>query len=263
MRLSDVLSKTPKSDYTQVDAFLQNKLGKIGQKVDLTVGQVMLNYYCTHCEDLRTFYSKGNLSCIFISKHLISIDCVLACGCGTNVQIWFLIESENDITSQTPKIRILRRSEQLSDAVKINPSCYGDFSMLLDKAVQAYRNGLGAGSIVYLRKIFEKITVQTANTMGIEYAQYESGNPKNFSDLLTKVDKKCGIIPKEFSSDGYQLFRELSSVVHGEYDENLGLSKFEPLHRLVIGILENVRNSRELEEAKKALGWCQDGKEDT
>lgn len=263
MRLSDVLSKAPKRDYAQVDAFLLNKLGNVGQKVDLSVGQVMLNYYCTHCEDLRTFYSKGKLSCIFINKHLISIDCVLACGCGTNVQIWFLVESENDITSQTPLIRILRRSEQLSDAVKINTSRYGDFSSLLDKAEQAYRAGLGAGAIVYLRKIFEKITIQTANAMGITYAQYEGGNPKNFSNLLQEVDKKCGIIPKEFSSDGYRLFRELSGVVHGEYDESLGLSKFEPLHRLVIGILENVHNSRELEDAKKALGWCKDGEEDT
>lgn len=255
MRLSDILSKAPKNDYTQVDAFLLNKLGAVGQKVDLSVGQVMLNYYCTHCEDLRTFHSKGKLSCIFINKHLISIDCVLVCGCGTNVQVWFLVESENDITSQAPQIRILRRSEQLSDTVKINTSRYGDFSILLDKADQAYRNGLGAGSIVYLRKVFENVTVQTANAMGIEYEKYEGGNPRNFADLLRKVDEKCGIIPKEFSSDGYRLFRELSGVVHGEYDENLGLSKFEPLHRLVIGILENVRNSRELEEAKKALGW--------
>lgn len=261
MRLSDVLSKAPKGDYTQVDAFLLDKRGDVGQKVDLSVGRIMLNYYCARCEDLRTFQSKGKLSCIFINKHLISIDSVLACGCGANVQIWFLVESKNDITSQTPQIRILRRSEQLSDTVKTNTSRYGDFSVLLDKAEQAYRNGLGAGSIVYLRKVFEKVTVQTANAVGIEYAHYEGGNPKNFSVLLKKVDEKCNIIPKEFSSDGYRLFQELSNVVHGEYNENLGLSKFEPLQRLVVGILENVRNSRELEDAKKALGWCKDGEE--
>ena len=109
MRLSDVLSKAPKRDYTQVDAFLLNKLGNVGQKVDLSVGQVMLNYYCTHCEDLRTFYSKGKLSCIFINKHLISIDCVLVCGCGTNVQIWFLVESENDIRGCKKSIGLVQR----------------------------------------------------------------------------------------------------------------------------------------------------------
>lgn len=261
MRLSDVLSKAPQNEYTQVDGFVQNKQGKVGQKVDLSVGQVMLNYYCEHCEDLRTFQSQGNLSCIFIDKHLISIDCVLTCGCGANVPMWFLVESENDITSQAPKIRILRKTERLSDTVKINSLRYGDFSTLLDKAEQAYRNGLGAGAIVYLRKVFEKITIQTANTMGLEYKQYEGGNPKNFSELLKKVDEQCSIIPREFSSDGYRLFKELSNVVHGEYDEKLGLAKFEPLHRLVIGILENVRNAKDFEDAKKILGWCKEGED--
>lgn len=262
MRLSDVLSKPPQNDYTQVDGFVQNKQGKVGQKVDLSVGQVMLNYYCEHCEDLRTFQSQGNLSCIFIDKYLISIDCVLICGCGANVPMWFLLESENDITSQAPKIRILRKSERLSDTVKINSLRYGDFSTLLNKAEQAYRNGLGAGAIVYLRKIFEKVTIQTANAIGLEYSQYEGGNPKNFSKLLKKVDEQCSIIPREFSSDGYRPFKELSNVVHGEYDENLGLAKFEPLHRLVIGILDNVKNSCELQNAKKALGWPEN-EEDT
>ena len=56
------------------------------------------------------------------------------------------------------------------------------------------------------RKIFEKITVKTAKAVDIEYAQYEGGNPKNFSELLKKVDEKCSIIPKEFSANGYKLF---------------------------------------------------------
>ena len=259
MRLSDVLSKPPKDNYIQIEGFLQNKKGTVGQKVDLSVGEVMLNYYCAHCEDLRTFSSRGKLSCIFVNTRIISIDCVLTCGCGASVQVWFLVESSGEITSQNPQVRIIRRSERLPDTVKINFTRYGEFSILLDKAEQAYREELGAGAIVYLRKVFEKITIQTANAIGIEYAKYEGGNPKNFSDLLKKVDRQCHIIPKEFSSDGYKLFRELSGVVHGEYDEALGLSKFEPLHRLVIGILENVRISAELEEAKKTLGWCEDG----
>jgi len=38
----------------------------------------------------------------------------------------------------------------------------------------------------------------------------------------------------------------LSGVVHGEYDEEAGLKNFEALHRLVIGILENVINHKEV-----------------
>lgn len=255
MRLSDVLSKPLQKEFLQVDGFLINKKGNIGQQIKLNIGQVALNYFCVSCDDLRTFNSKGELSCVFVNKHIISIDCVLTCGCNAGVQVWFLVESEDDICGQAPKVRIMKRSEKLSDMVKIRTERYGEFSTLLDMAERAYRDDLGAGAIVYLRKVFEKITIQMADAIEIEYRKYEGGNPKNFSELLKKVDEQCAIIPKEFTSDGYRLFKELSGVVHGEYDEALGLSKFEALHRLVIGILENVRNSKELKNAINSLGW--------
>lgn len=255
MRLSDVLSKPSNKEYVQVDAFLQNKVGKAGQKVDISTGSVALNYFCVSCEDIRTFWSSPKLTCIFVSKNLISVDCVLTCGCGSSIPVWFLIESKNDITGQAPAIRILKKSVKLSDTVRINDNRYGEFSILLDNAMQAYTDGLGAGAIVYLRKIFEKITVQTAQAVGIQYKQYEGGNPRNFSDLLKEVNEKCSIIPREFSANGYRLFRELSGVVHGEYDEEAGLKNFEALHRLVIGILENVINHKELMNTTAMLGW--------
>lgn len=255
MRLSEVLSKPPNKEYVQIDAFLQNKVGKASQKVDISVGSVALNFFCVSCEDTRTFWSSPKLTCIFVNKNIISIDCVLTCMCGSSIPACFLIESKNDITGQAPALRILKKSVKLSDMVRINDNRYGEFTPLLDKAIQAYTDGLGAGAIVYLRKIFEKITVQTAQTVGIQYKQYESGNPKNFSELLKEVDEKCSIIPREFSANGYRLFRELSGVVHGEYDEEAGLKSFEALHRLVIGILDNINAHQELLDAIAALGW--------
>lgn len=255
MRLGDLLSKPPKSEYEQVDGFVLNKKGDTGQQVELDIGQIALNYFCTRCNDLRTFCSKGKLRCVFVNKKLISIDCVLLCSCETSVQLWFLVECDRDITMRAPMVRILKRSERLSNAVRVNPSRYEEFAVLIDKAERAYREGFGAGSIVYLRKIFEMITVQTADAIKMDYPKYDGGNPKNFSELLKKVDQECNIIPEEFSSNKYKLFRELSSVIHGEYDEELGLRKFEPLHRLVLGILEKVKNRNDLQNAIKTLGW--------
>lgn len=254
MQLSDVLSKHPNKEYKQISGFLLNKKGLAGQKVDVSVGSVALNFYCKNCEDLRTFYSKPSLSCIFVNKHIVSIDCVLTCGCGTSVPAWFLVESNNDITGPAPEVRIMKKNARLSEYVT-NTHRYGEYSILLDKAELAYNEGLGAGAIVYLRKVFEKITVQFAKTMNIEYSQHQGGNPKNFKELLIKVDKQCSIIPAEFSANGYKLFQELSNVVHGAYDEDLGLLKFDPLYRLVIGILDNVKNRQEILEATTALGW--------
>ena len=103
MRLCDVLSKPVSSEFIQIEGCLINKAGKIGQKVDLHAGTVGLNYFCKHCDDMRTFYSKGTLSCIFVNKSLISIDCVLSCICGSSVQVWFLVECDGDITQQLQK----------------------------------------------------------------------------------------------------------------------------------------------------------------
>lgn len=261
MRLSDVLSKPPSSEYVQVGGFLQNKKGTVGQKVDIDVGKIALNYFCANCDDMRTFYSSTKLTCLFVCKSLISIDCVLTCGCGATVPVWFLIEGKDDLTTSSPNVRIKNRNSKLSGEVHASFSQYGEYTYLLDKAEQAYNDGLGAGAIVYLRKVFEKITIQAAAAVNIKFEKYEGGNPKNFSALLTEVDKKCKIIPKEFSADGYRLFKELSDVVHGEYDEELGLRKFEPLYRLVIGIFDNVKNHTELLAAMTALGWNNEGEE--
>ena len=131
MRLSDVLSKPPDKEYVQIDAFLQNKAGKVGQKVDISTGTVALNYFCVSCGDIRTFCSSPKLTCIFVSKNLISVDCVLTCGCGASIPVWFLIESKNDITGQAPTIRILKKSVKLSDMVRINDNRYGEFTPLI------------------------------------------------------------------------------------------------------------------------------------
>jgi hypothetical protein len=257
--LSAVLSKPPSNDFVQVDSFLLGKRGKTGQQVDLDIGQIMLNYYCSNCEDLRTFSSKGNIRCIFVNRQVISIDAVLTCGCGADTQAWFLVECDDDICSNAPKVKIVKKSENLSDAVRINADSYGAYTELLDKAERAHREGLGAGAIVYLRKAYEQITVDTANIAGITFASYPDGNPKNFSSLLEQVDEQCNIVPPEFTANRYELFRELSKIVHGGYDEESGIKKYKPLKRLVIGILENVKNKEQLREAIGKRGWEDEG----
>lgn len=254
MRLSSILSKPPSFDFKEVDAFLLGKQGKCGQKVEINVGQIALNYYCENCEDLRTFYSQGRLSCIFVNKKLISIDSVLTCNCGSNVEAWFLVECESDFTIINPKVRILKHCERLSSTVRKPNHRFGEYELWLRKAEQAYREELGAGAIVYLRKIYEDVTIKAAQSLGIN-THKANGNLRPFFQLIEEVDRSVHIVPPEFAENRYELFRELSDVVHGEYVESMGLRKFEPLNRLVIGILENIRNKRELIDAMRLLGW--------
>ncbi|GHT83222.1 hypothetical protein FACS1894137_03790 [Spirochaetia bacterium] len=253
MRLSGVLSKPLTSEYVQVEGFMNNKSLKVGKQLKISIGKIALNFFCKNCDDERTFFSGDELFCIGVDKHLISIDCVLSCHCGSSVLVWFLVECDTDISGYAPKVHILKRSEKMLSTVMLSKEKYGDFSDLLDKANHAFRDELGAGAIVYLRKIFEMITVQTADAVGISYSKRTNGSPANFRNLLEKVDEKCSIIPNEFSKDGYRLFGELSDVVHGEYDEILGLAKFEALHSLIIGILEKVKSSKKMMAAIVSL----------
>jgi len=260
MRLSDVLSRPPAHEFKQVEGFLGGINLAVGKQRKIQVGKIALNYCCMKCNDMRTFCSGEEIYCIGVNKHLISIDSVLTCFCGASVQIWYLVDCYDDISGLAPEIRILKRSEKLSTDVMLDKARYDELSELIEKAQRAHRDGLGAGSMVYLRKIFEQITIQTANAKGIS-CTYNNGKKKTFKDLLKEVDKQCSIIPKEFSANGYKLFGELSEIVHGEYNEDLALLKYESLHRLTIGILDNVKNKHELITAIGSLGWNNGGEE--
>jgi len=259
MRLSDVLSNSITTDYLQVEGFLNNKRLKTGNSKKLTVGKVALNFHCNNCENQRTFYSGDELFCIGVNQRTASIDCVLECPvCSASVQIWFLVESraEDDIHDSFPSIRIAKRSEKFSESVTLNTENYGNFTEALEKAKRAAREGLGAGSIVYLRKVFERVITQTAEAADppIE-TKKPNGKPKPFAQILNPVKLRCNIIPAEFAEDGYKLFGELSDVVHGDYDEDEALLKFDAFYRLVVGVLEKIKTNRELIEAIGTLGW--------
>lgn len=255
MRLSDVLSKPMTEEFIQVEGFLNNRRLGFGRQAKISIGKIALNFFCKKCNDERTFCSNNELFCLGVSDSIVSIDCALKCPiCESSIQSWFLVESENGIFSQSPKVRIRKRSEKLSKLVLFSRDQYNDFSELLEKAQCAYCDELGAGSIVYLRKILERITVQVAEAANISTKNL-NGKRKSFKDLLEEVDDQRSIIPREYSANGYRLFSELSEVIHGSYEEELGLQKYNALRRLVIGIIENVKTNRELMIAIGKLGW--------
>ncbi len=253
MRLSEVLSKEP-TEYRQVEGFLANRRLTCGKQRKIeNSGNVLLNYYCKNCEDQRTFATTNTLYAIGIDDKHVSIDCTLKCvGCNQTVSTWFLIESEEEIADTMPKIRISRKAVKHSDLVRITAGNY-DYSELLEKAECAYQNGLGAGAVVYLRKIFETLTAQVADASNVS-RKTEKGRRKKFSDLLREVDSQKHIIPREFSNNGYELYSKLSNVVHGEYDEQEAVQNYDALKRLVVGIIENVSNNDSLANAVAALG---------
>lgn len=59
----------------------------------------------------------------------------------------------------------------------------------------------------------------------------------------------------------YKLFGKLCDVVHGDYDEDEALQKFDAFYRLVTGVLEKIKTNQELMDAIDTLGWHTGGEE--
>lgn len=128
--------------------------------------------------------------------------------------------------------------------------------------MRASREGFGAGAVIYLRKVFERVTSEVAKASNISTTYVNSNGKekrKTFKKLLTEVDTKCAIVPIEFSNNRYKLFGRLSDVVHGEYNEEIALEKFSAFYRLVTGIIENVKSKEEFQSAQQALGLSEGG----
>lgn len=255
MRLSDVLSKAPDTAAAQVEGFLGTRRIGWGQHKKIRVGRVALNFFCRKCSAIRTFMSGDELSCLIAAVHTVSIDVTLKCVvCESPVETWFLVACEGDFYAQAPIVHLERYTENLRGSVSRVGAGSGQFGELLERAQTAYADHLGAGSMIYLRKIFEAITTEVANIANISVTM-PGGRRKPFRVLLEEVDRQHHIIPLRFASNGYRLFSELSDVIHGSSSEEEALRKYLPCRQLTISVVDNVRNDHNMALAIDALGW--------
>lgn len=259
MRLSDVLSTTPNLEFQEIEGFLEKKLAREKQS-NIDIGSIALPFFCQQCNGIYTFCHHGKIFCIGVNDNSVSIDCVLTCSrCqDANVPTWFLIMSKEDMALRPLVVRIQKRSFKLSDSVSLPSESQEDFKELFNNAQLAYSEGLGAGSVIYLRKILEIITFRIAEIEQISLNN-SRGNRKNFRTLLEEVDEARQIIPPQFSTNGYQLFSDLSGIIHGATSEQTALDKYPALERLVISVIDNVKNDQEIASAIDSLGWNEAG----
>lgn len=237
-----------------------------GDFIDIQIGKITLPFYSTKCNDSVSFVSPKNLHCLIISEKMISIDCQLQCmdyddsnqackECSYCIQAWFLVGAD-DIFSATPNVYLIKQNFKLPANIKLPVETEDKFTEWLAKAEIAHKERLGAGSVIYLRSILEQITIKVGNDAGVDIYQ-PNGRTKPFNQVLQAVDAQCSIIPTIYSDNGYKLFQKLSEIAHGNSDEETALKEYEPLRRLVVGVIENVRkNEEEIKrnaEIKKAL----------
>jgi hypothetical protein len=245
VRLSDVLNKAPDTSRAQVEGFLGTRRLRWGQHKNIEVGKVFRNYFCRKCHADRTFVSEDKLSCLIAGERTVSIDVALRCiACDAPMEAWFLVGADDDLLAPSVVVHLERFTDNRRDIAGRPGSQAGLIDELFERAQIAFEDGLGAGALIYLRKIFETVTAKTAK-----------GKSKPFKALLEEVDRTSHIVPEEFSKDGYRLFSELSDVIHGNADEAVALIKYDPCRQLVLGIVNNVKTKQAMRTAAAALGW--------
>lgn len=255
MRLSEVLSRAPASEDAQVEGFLGSRRLSWGKHKTIEVGRVALNFKCKPCGDARTFMSDDRLSCLVVGDRVVSIDACLKCPlCGAAIETWFLVVARSSLYDQAPVVRLERYVENRRGVASRLGVGAGDFDDLLERAQLAYEERLGAGSMVYLRKIFEALTIGVAQVAEMPTSR-PNGKRKPFRELLEEVDEAHRIIPPAFAHDGYKLFSELSEVIHGDSTEEVALEKYVPCRSLILGVINNVIGNNEMKKAIDALGW--------
>lgn len=253
--MADVLSRAPDSTPIQVEGFLDDRRLRWGRHKRIRVGKVFHNFHCRQCDDQRTFESGDELYCLGIDDHSVSIDATLRCGaCRASVEVWFLLRSVGDMFDRAPIVQIERYTENLRDRADRVGSTPGPFADLLNRAQHAYEEQLGAGSMVYLRTIFESITFEVAGIANIATTT-SRGRKRPFREILQEVNDQRNIIPHRFSANGYLLFSELSEVIHGNSTEDEALRRFKPCLQLVLGVVEEVNRDNLFANAIDELGW--------
>ena len=101
---------------------------------------------------------------------------------------------------------------------------------------------------------------EVANKNGINILD-RNGKKLPFKTALDRVCKRINFIPQEFSEDGYRLFKELSNLIHDEFDEEEALTKYPALSRLVLAVLDKQINREEIGIARVELEWNADAED--
>lgn len=289
MRLSSRLSD---KNYGEIESFIdwerytnipEDKTDKIelisnGDFLEIQIGKIILSFYSTICKDNVSFVSPQKLHCLIINNTSISIDCQLQCmdydadnpkcqDCNYCVQAWFLIgmDDDNDIFSARPNVNEIKQSFKLPEHIKLPMETEDRYSEWLGKAEIAYKERLGAGSIIYLRTVLEQITIEVGRNAGVAIYK-QNGSIKPFEQVIKAVDEQCSIIPEIYKNNGYDLFKRLSNIAHGNSDEETALREYNALRRLVVGIIENIKKNEEeikknneIRTALNAIGFSNEG----
>ncbi|MGM0743045.1 MAG: short-chain dehydrogenase, partial [Pseudomonadota bacterium] len=240
---------------------------KLPQNLSLTALLVgndtqTLDGYCPFCCDRATFAfqltqgripasARANLKSYFKPCLGFRSRSILCTRNGHEIKFYFLLSDVHTLqkVGQYPSLADIANDEAAQYRSVLNKEDASEFH----KAIGLAAHGVGIGSFVYLRRIFERLIYGRFE----EFREAEQWNEEEFKQL--RMDEKVkyleGHIP-DFLVENRRLYSILSEGIH-ELDEETCLKVFSPIKKSMQIILEEDKKRKEelalREEAAQAI----------
>lgn len=210
-----------------------------------------LDGYCPSCGEKRTFRrSKGTLDVTQkdLDRLVVTDEYALRCTRFDYHRIVFfyhLNRGNLQKVGQYPSFADIAIDESKAYTKLLDKGDVAEFH----KAIGLAAHGVGIGSLVYVRRIFERLIQKRFD----EYKDGEEWHDEDFKDL--RMAEKIEFLQKHLPSflvRNKKLYSILSLGIH-ELDESACLSFFEVLKMSTIIILEEDKEKKEELERQRSL----------
>ncbi len=237
----------------------QTYLMTMQQAVGLFKNEINIDGHCPYCGSTSTFERTSGAvysdpSDHYIGGGLFNHTLVITCARNKHHTI-ALILFLHRLTGETIRLELSKIGQwpSLADIAIDESKTYSrllskEDSHELHKAIGLAAHGVGIGSYVYLRRVFEHLIRK-------RFDEFKGTERWSEDDFKKRMEDKIELLKKHlppFLVENQKIYSILSAGVH-ELDEASCLAFFPVLKRTVILILEEDKRKAEELEERKAL----------
>jgi hypothetical protein len=248
--------------YAEYDiASVKSESGRMAY--DMFTKPLVVDGYCPHCHKVATFSRSGGIVAPGQLDDVVEDTPAryfeITCARDKKHTILFVFKLKN------PSIQKIGQYPSLADIANDESRNYREVlkpndSAELHRAIGLAAHGVGIGSFVYLRRIFERLITQRFD----EFKAQEGWKDNDFAGK--RMDEKIELLEDhlpEFLVRNKKVYAILSKGIH-ELEETECLNAFEMLKQALFLILDQDRHKREelerLQRAEKAISSFPTGK---
>jgi hypothetical protein len=237
--------------YAEYD-FAPLKSGGGSAAYAMLVSPLVVDGYCPYCHKAATFTRTSEAIPPFsfeaVSRDTLALGFQITCARDEKHIILFLFRLRKPLIQkigQWPSLADIANDESRAYRQVLNP----EDSAELHRAIGLAAHGVGVGSFVYLRRVFERLITQRFN----DFKEQEKWNDTDF--VGKRMDEKIELLEHhlpEFLVRNKKVYSILSKGIH-ELQESECLGAFEMLKHAIFFILDEDKHKQEqLELRRKA-----------